>query len=71
MALNTHNIIYAGLYIQKQKKCLILPSFQLYEYVRKEKSECVSHQAPREHYILAGFVPLSITICLPSKITEI
>lgn len=36
MALNTHNIIYAGLYIQKQKKCLILPSFQLYEYVRKK-----------------------------------
>lgn len=54
MALNTHNIIYAGLYIQKQKKCLILPSFQLYEYVRKEKSECVSHQAPRGALHIGG-----------------
>lgn len=27
MALNTHNIIYAGLYIQKQKKCLNFAEF--------------------------------------------
>ena len=61
MALNTHNIIYAGLYIQKQKKCLILPSFQLYEYVRK-KSPSAFRTKPHGIYAHRKFKDVSLRL---------